>query len=339
MRTVVLKEPGQLTHADTSPPASLAPTEVLVRVRRVGICGTDLHAYEGTQPFFSYPRILGHELGVEVVEVGSQVADIEVGMNCAVEPYMSCGTCQACVQGKTNCCTTLELIGVHRDGGMRDWITVPGSKLHSSTALELDQLALVETLGIGCHAVDRAQLNKGEPVVIIGAGPIGLSVIQFAQLAGARIIVVELSESRRAFCSSAFEVEECFDGASGDPLAAVQEVLDGELPGAVFDATGNAASMEKSFEYVGNGGRIVMVGFQMGPISFHNPEFHRREMTILATRNAVTGDFVRIVDQMEEGTIDTRPWITHRSNYDGLIEQFPGWLDPHSGVVKAMLEL
>ena len=338
MRTVVLKQPGEFVYEDTPPPVSVGPTEVLVRVRRVGICGTDLHAYEGKQPFFSYPRILGHELGVEVVEAGSQVADIEVGMNCAVEPYISCGNCQACLQGKTNCCTTLELIGVHRDGGMRDWITLPGGRLHPSSVLDLDQLALVETLGIGCHAISRAQLQEGEPVVVIGAGPIGLSVIQFAKLAGARIIVVELSQSRREFCSSAFQVEECLDGAR-DPLAAVQEILNGDLPGVVFDATGNAKSMEASFAYVGNGGRLVFVGFQKGPISFHNPEFHRREMTILATRNAVTDDFIRIVDQMEEGTIDTRPWITHRSNYDGLIEQFPTWLDPEAGVVKAMLEL
>ena len=254
MRTVVLKQPGEFVYEDTSPPAGVGPTEVLVRVRRVGICGTDLHAYEGTQPFFSYPRILGHELGVEVVEAGSQVADIEVGMNCAVEPYISCGICQACRQGKANCCTTLELIGVHRDGGMRDWITLPGRRLHPSSVLELDQLALVETLGIGCHAINRAQLQEGEPVVVIGAGPIGLSVIQFAKLAGARIIVVELSHSRREFCSAAFQVEACLDGAR-DPLAAVQEILSGDLPGAVFDATGNANSMEASFAYVGNGGR------------------------------------------------------------------------------------
>ena len=179
MKTVILEQPGQLSFAETDAPTTFAADEALVRVQRVGICGTDMHAYRGRQPFFSYPRILGHELGVEIVAIGENEAGLRAGDYCAVEPYLNCGHCIACRKGKTNCCVQLQVLGVHTDGGMREWITVPARKLHKSGKLSLDQLALVETLGIGAHAVDRARIEAGEFALVIGAGPIGLSVVQF----------------------------------------------------------------------------------------------------------------------------------------------------------------
>src|SRR5947199_4307593 len=180
MQTIVLEKPGSLTLADTAAPTDVPPGHAMVRVRRVGICGTDLHAYRGRQPFFSYPRILGHELGVEVIALGDgDTFGLKKGDRCTVEPYLNCGKCIACRRGKTNCCASLEVLGVHTDGGMRERIRVPVSKLHPSETLTLDQLALIETLGIGAHAVDRAKVEAGEFVLVIGAGPIGLAVMQF----------------------------------------------------------------------------------------------------------------------------------------------------------------
>lgn len=338
MRTITLEKPGHLLRSRTEEPGRPSPGEALVRVRRVGICGTDLHAYRGRQPFFSYPRILGHELGVEVIDIGSDASGIERGDRCAVEPYLHCGRCGVCRRGRTNCCERLQVLGVHIDGGMRERIVVPVEKLHRSSTLSLDQLALVETLGIGCHAADRAALAEGDDVLVIGAGPIGLSVIQFARLAGARVLLLEVSERRMEFCREQFRVEHCVD-AGGNALEEIREILGGDLPMAIFDATGNAGSMNDSFQYVASGGKLILVGLFQGDVTFHDPEFHRRELTVLATRNSLPENFERIIRLLEQGRIDTAPWITHHAGYDEFVEQFPGWLDPQAGVVKAMLDM
>ncbi len=338
MKTVVLQEPGKLLVTETEPPAEAAEGEALVRVHRVGICGTDLHAYRGRQPFLEYPRILGHELGVEILEIGENAAGLSPGDLCSVEPYLNCNDCISCRGGRPNCCTRLEVLGVHVDGGMREIISVPVGKLHPSGKLSTDQLALVETLGIGSHAVERAGLEQGESVLVIGCGPIGLSVIQFAQLAGANLSVVDLDPERLRFCREQFNIENTL---TGGPNAAEElaDLLGDNPPTAVFDVTGNAKSMMQSFRYIAQGGRIIFVGIVMDDISFYDPDFHRMELTLLASRNSRPQDFQRIIEGMESGAIDTRPWITHRAGCEDLVESFAQWVEPGSGVVKAVLEI
>ena len=338
MKTLILEEPEKFKRIDTPEPGRPGPGQALLRVQRIGVCGTDLHAFVGRQPFFEYPRILGHELGVEVMAVGDRVDQVQVGDRCAVEPYLNCGACRPCRLGRNNCCEHLQVMGVHVDGGMREQIVVPANKLHVSQALEFEQLALVETMGIGAHAVDRAQLTKGDKVLVVGVGPIGLGVVQFAQIAGAEVLVIDADAGRRDFCRAQFGVEHAL-APSVDSLAELVEVLGGELPSTVFDATGNANAMMQSFFYVANAGQLVYVGFQLGEIAFPNPEFHRREMTMLSSRNAVGADFKRIIDWMEEGKIDTRPWITHRATFDDVVERFPAWREPSTGVVKAVMAM
>jgi len=338
MKTIVLEEPGKLLLTETTPPTGVDTGEALVRVRNVGICGTDLHAYRGRQPFFEYPRILGHELGVEILEIGENAGGLSAGDLCSVEPYLNCGDCVACRAERPNCCSSLQVLGVHIDGGMREMISVPAAKLHRSRELSTDQLALVETLGIGSHAVERASLAPGESVLVTGCGPIGLSVIQFAQLAGARLSVIDLDPERLRFCRDHFNIENTIVQGENAP-AELAEALKGELPTAVFDATGNAKSMMGSFQYASQGGRIIFVGIVMDDITFHDPDFHRMELTLLASRNSRPRDFRRIIDAMESSAIDTRPWITHRSNYDDFIASFERWVEPGSGVVKAVLDI
>lgn len=342
MKTIILDEPGRFRMTDTAaPPPGIG--EALVRVHRIGICGTDLHAFRGRQPFFTYPRILGHELGVEVTAVGAGVTSVEVGDRCAVEPYLNCGQCVACRRGKPNCCVKLNVIGVHSDGGMRESIVVPATKLHRSTVLDMDRLALVETLGIGAHAVERGAPEPSEWTLVIGAGPIGLSVVQFATQAGARVVVMDINEGRLAFCRSAFRVEATLNSASSADTAAlpqrVRELCGGEGPTLVFDATGHRDSMNRAFDFVAAGGRLVLVGLVLDDLTFRDPDFHRREMTLLATRNSTPDTFRNVIRLMEVGAIDTRPWITHRARFDGMINSFPRWLDPSSGCIKAMVEL
>ena len=342
MKSLLLVEPGTLRAVDLPEPGAPGPDEALVRVHRIGVCGTDLHAFRGRQPFFSYPRILGHELGVEVLAVGDGVTAVAPGDRCAVEPYLNCGRCIACRRGKPNCCSHLKVMGVHIDGGQRERFVVPAAKLHRAGSLSFDQLALVETLGIGAHAVERAALDAGETVAVLGAGPIGLAVIQFVLAAGARVLVVDLNVRRLAFCRDrlGLPADATIDTSTTPDVARrLAELTGGDLPTAVFDATGNAASMAASFNYPAPGGRLVFVGLFTGDVTFNDPNFHRRELTLLGSRNSRPEDFRHIISLVESGRVDTNAWITHRAEIDAVPACFASWTDPASGVLKAMIAI
>lgn len=320
MKHIALEAAGRFAAGYSEDPVP-GSHDAVVQVHRVGICGTDIHAFHGRQPFFEYPRILGHELGVEVVAVGAGVTGVRVGDRCSVEPYLHCGRCGACRRGKPNCCVNLKVLGVHIDGGMRSRIRVPAEKLHVSGQLSFDQLALVETLGIGAHAVERADLQPEDSVLVIGAGPIGLSALQFAAASGARVAVADVSEARLRFCQERLGMANTVVPGSGleDRL---RGMLDGELPSAVIDATGHPGSMAGTFDLIAHGGRIVFVGLCQGDIAFNDPNFHRREITLLASRNALPATFGAIISAIEGGVIDTTPWITHRLELDEVPAQF-----------------
>jgi 2-desacetyl-2-hydroxyethyl bacteriochlorophyllide A dehydrogenase len=340
MLTIVLDQPGNFHVTETSEPPAPGPGEALVRVRRVGICGTDLHAFRGRQPFFSYPRILGHELGVEVAALGpdAEAGGLVAGDRCAVEPYLNCGKCLACRRGRTNCCESLRTLGVQTDGGMREWIVLPVRKLHKSATLPFEQLAIVEMLCIGAHAVSRGAPEAGEQVLVIGAGPIGLGTAQFALLAGADVTVLEISAQRRAFAAEHLGVTRVLDG-QGDVREQVRGALGGQLPSLVFDATGNAASMQQAFRLVANSGKLVFVGLVQADLTFNDPAFHLCEMTLMASRNARAEDFRTVLAALETRRFNVSPWITHHSVPSTFVADFPTWLEPERGVVKAMLEL
>jgi 2-desacetyl-2-hydroxyethyl bacteriochlorophyllide A dehydrogenase len=338
MNTIVLAQPGQLEGAHRAQIETRQDHEALVRVRRVGICGTDLHAFKGEQPFFSYPRVLGHELSVELVAIGANDAGLRPGDRCAVEPYLTCGACVACRRGKPNCCVHLQCLGVHTDGGLTATLTLPINKLHKSERLSLEQLALIEPLSIGGHAVVRAELERDEFALVVGVGPIGLAVIQFAQLAGARVMALDVNADRLEFAAEHFGVAHTIQ-VSDNALQQISAITNGEMPVTVFDATGNKHSVEASFNLVANGGKLVLVGLFQGEVVFQDSDAHRRELTLLRSRNATGADFQRIIAQMEAGVIDINPWITHRVTFTEAIDQFATWLNPQSRFIKAVIEV
>ena len=340
MKAIVLEQPGRFTLRELEEPQRPGPGDVVVRVHRVGICGSDVSGYLGKMPFYSYPRIPGHELGVEVVSVGDGVTNVKPGDRCSVEPYMNCQQCLACRRGASNCCQNLKVLGVHTDGGMRPRFIVPARKLHKSEKLTADQLALVETLAIGCHAVNRGNPQRDEHVLVIGAGPIGLSVIEFVKLAGSTVTVLDLNERRLAFCRNTMGVNHTVLSAGdvADDVKRVQAVT-GDLPTVVIDATGSQKAMNNSFQFAGHTGRVVFVGIGTFDVSFPDPLLHARELTLYASRNALPGDFGRIITLIEDGRIDTHPWITHRCSFDALTENFVAYTKPETGVIKAIVEV
>lgn len=338
MKAIALAAPKQFERLDIPDPNKPGPGEALVRVHNVGVCGTDISGYLGKMPFFSYPRIPGHELGVEVLEVGSDVENVAPGDRCSIEPYLNCQQCYACRRGHTNCCETNQTLGVHCDGGLRPRFLIPARKLHVSRKLSFEQLALVETLAIGCHAVDRSGLKQGESCLIIGAGPIGLSTLEFAKLTGAKIIMLDMNEQRLAFCRRVMGVQHTLQPS--DKLEAeLRELTEGHLPDVVIDATGNSNSMSAAFGLTTHAGRLVYVGITTDEVRFRHAVFHKSEGTLLCSRNAVPRDFARIIRLIEDGQLDTGPWITHRTAFDELIEVFPSFTRPETGVIKAVVEV
>jgi len=341
MKAISLDQPQKFRLVDIAEPAAPGPGEALVRVHRVGICGTDFGGYLGKMPFFSYPRIPGHELGVEVIGIGAGVTNVAVGDRCSVEPYLNCQKCYSCRRGHTNCCETNQTLGVMCDGGLAERYLLPARKLHVSRTLTFDQLALVETLAIGCHAVNRGNPRPGEHVLIIGAGPIGLSAVEFAKLSGARTIVMDMNAGRLAFVREKMGVPDTILLAPGEEEAAIEQLralTNGQMADVVIDATGSNKSMAGALAYCAFVGRLVYVGITQQEVSFlHAPIMHRREISIMASRNALPGDFTRIIGLIEEGKIDTVPWITHHAGFEEMIEVFPAWLKPETGVIKAVV--
>ena len=341
MRALQISAIRTWAFVDIPEPDGPGHREALVRVHRMGVCGTDIACYLGKFPYFEFPRIPGHELGVEVLEVGSGVSHLQPGMRCCVEPYLNCGKCDACLRGHTNCCEHNQTYGVMCDGGLTKQVILPANKLHPTGDLSYSQAALVETLAIGCHAVNRAASQPGQNVLVIGAGPIGLSVVEFAKLAGANVIVADIHQARLDFVSRSMGIQHTvlFSGGPSDEQA-VRQCGGGRMADVVMDATGNASSMIRALEFSVFAGRVVYVGITRDQLELaHAPVLHRRELTILASRNALPTDFTRIIDLIQNGTIDTRPWITHQANFEEVPKVFDSWLDPESGVIKAIVRV
>ena len=340
MRAIRLEKPEHFAAVEVDEPGLPGAGEALVEVHRVGICGTDVSGYLGKMPFFTYPVIPGHELGVQVLKVGEGVGNVREGDRCSIEPYMNCGNCYACKKGATNCCESLEVIGVHKNGGMCERFILPARKLHPSTKLTMEQLALVETLAIGCNCINRSGTRQGEKVLVIGAGPIGMAAVEFLKVDQAEITVMDMNETRLEFCKEKLGVDHTVvfknDGAEVDRL---REVNGGDLPVTVIDATGSHISMSNAFQYASFTGQVLYVGITTQELSFKHVSIHRPELTIKASRNAVPADFTRIISLIEDGVINTDPWLSHQASYSDFIGEFTNWLKPETGVIKAVLHM
>ena len=335
MRILTCLKPGEFTYSDTPAP-ELKSGHAMVKVKRIGICGTDLHAFEGTQPFFNYPRVLGHELAGEIVGIENH-ANYKVGDQVSIIPYFSCGTCFACTQGKTNCCTTLNVFGVHSDGGMSEFISIPIDSLFKDTSLNLDALALLEPLAIGAHGIKRAQIKPNEFVLIVGAGPIGLGAAAMASLAGAQVIIQDVNQNRLDFAKEKLQIPFSINPNQEDALIALKEITRGNMPRVVIDATGYKKAMEQSFQYISHGGTYVLIGLQLDEISFSHPEFHKREATLMSSRNATREDFQWVADSIGQQKLDPTLFISHRIAFEDVAAQFPDLINPSLGVIKAMV--
>ena len=336
MNALVCITPHHFEYKEMTTPTP-GPGFSLIKINRIGICGTDLHAFEGTQPFFNYPRILGHELSAEFIS--GDATGFYQGERVTFIPYFYCGKCIACRIGKENCCTSLKVCGVHIDGGMAEYLTVPSYSLVHGQDRSFDELALVEPLAIGAHGVRRADIKAGEFVLVVGAGPIGLGTMEFARIAGAKVIALDINDGRLHFCRTKLNVEHTINPMNANVLDQLSEITNGEMPSVVIDATGNLKAINNAFQFVAHGGRYVLVGLQNGDISFSHPEFHKREITMMSSRNATRKDFEHVMDSLKQNLIDPTTYITHRVTFDNIKSNFDSWLNPANGVIKAIVEV
>jgi 2-desacetyl-2-hydroxyethyl bacteriochlorophyllide A dehydrogenase len=335
MLTVICQSPRDLRAVDRPEPVR-GDAEVLLRVKRVGVCGTDLHIFTGDQPYLDYPRVMGHELSgvVEQAPAGSRLA---TGDPVFVMPYLSCGHCVACRIGKTNCCVKLQVLGVHRDGAFTELLSVPQAFVHKAEGVSLDQAAMVEFLAIGAHAVRRGDVAAGQRVLVVGTGPIGMAVLIFSRLRGANVTVMDTRAERADFCVDTLgAAASVLVGADDERRLA--ELSGGEFFDVVFDATGNAKAMERGFRFVAHGGRYVLVSIVRDTIAFSDPEFHKRETTLLGSRNATMEDFETVLAAMRAGQIPDRALNTHRLALRDVPADFASLLDPAQRVIKALVE-
>ncbi len=337
MKSLLCSEPHTLEISEIPEPKLTADGAIKVKIRRVGICGTDFHIFEGLHPFLNYPRVMGHELSGEVWETNAN-SRFKRGDKVIINPYLPCGKCVACTKGKPNCCSNIKVLGVHADGGMCEFLVLPEAALYPANNLSFDQAAMVEFLAIGAHAVRRAEIKPGDNVLVVGAGPIGLGTAFFAQIAQAKVTVMDVSSTR---LQQAAELNPLFTTVLADAtsMQKLSEITRGDLFDVVLDATGNKNSMQQSLHYVAHGGSCVFVSVVKDDIVFSDPLFHSREMRIIGSRNATQIDFETVVTAIEQGLIPTEKLNTHQSSLEGLIDNIPLWLTEKNGLIKAIAHI
>lgn len=337
MKTLVCTQPGQFEYSSAEK-LELTKGHAIIKIKRIGICGTDLHAFEGTQPFFEYPRILGHELAGELTEF-DDAPGFKAGEAVTFIPYFNCGHCIACRSGKPNCCSNIKVAGVHQHGGMAEYLSVPSYSLVHGEGLSFDELALAEPLAISAHGVRRAEVKEGEFVLVAGAGPIGLGTMEFVSIAGGKVIALDINDNRLQFCKEKLKVAYIVNALSLNVTEQLLEITNGDMPTAVIDCTGSLKAINNAFQYMAHGARYVLIGLQKGDICFSHPEFHKREATLMGSRNATRADFEHVISSIKKKEVDPATYITHRVLFEQVKDQFEQWLNPAKGVIKAMVEI
>lgn len=335
MQTLICESPGTFVYKNTKHPI-LKENHTLLKILQVGICGTDYHAFDGTQPYFNYPRILGHEVAAQVAET-SVNSGLQLGELVTISPYNYCGKCIACRAGKTNCCTQMQVYGVHIDGAMQEYFLVPDHLLIKGLGLSADDLVLVEPLAIGAHGISRAEVNNGEFVLVMGAGPIGVGTMNFAKIAGAKVIAMDVSAGRLKFCSEKIGIKHTINPLQTDVLVRLHEITGGDMPTVVLDCTGNLKAINAGINYLAHGGRYVLIGLQKEELVISHPEFHKREATLMSSRNALPKDFKYVIECIANGSVRPSDYITHKVKFDALKDDFKSLTVPGNNVVKAVV--
>ena len=289
----------------------------ILKIDAIGICGTDIHGFNGTQAMFSYPRIVGHEIAASI----ESSRKFKKNRKVTVIPYLSCGTCIACRNGKENACTDLSVLGVHIDGGMQEYISVPDDYIIAVDNMSSKQRAMVEPLSISEHAVSRGEIKPGDWIVVSGIGPIGMGIIVMAKYRKANVIAIDMNEKRLKFAKEELNADFCLK-ANENLASDISEITRGDMATTILDATGNPESMDKAVDLLASGGTIIFVGFHKQNIHINNLAFHKRESTIKGSRAAYKHDFEAVIRMIQSGFFDPEKLLTTVFSPQSFVHDF-----------------
>ena len=299
MKALFITEPLSSRLGETADPA-VGYGDVLLQIQVIGFCGTDLNTFRGKNPLVSYPRIPGHEIAATIVMAGPGVpATLHAGRNVAVLPYNNCGSCAACGRRRPNACLANKTLGVQQDGALSTYFTVPWQKLYAADRLSLPELALVEPLAVGFHAVSRGRVDAGDVVAVIGSGTVGLGAIAAAAARHAKVIAIDLDNAKLELAHMA-GAEESINSRTEDARARLKELTEGHGPDVVIEAVGTPATFRFAVEEVAYTGRVVYIGYAKEPVDYETRLFILKELDILGSRNSAT-EFPKVIDALESG--------------------------------------
>ncbi|PWC15803.1 galactonate oxidoreductase [Brenneria roseae subsp. americana] len=336
MKSLICQHPTQMEYIERPIPVP-SDSEVLIKVKTVGICGTDIHAWAGNQPFFNYPRVLGHEICGEVIAFGKKITSFRIGQQASVIPYIACNHCSACLNNRPNCCENISVIGVHQDGGMAEYLSVPAANLLSAENIDPITAALIEPFAISAHAVRRADCMPGESVLVVGGGPIGLGVAAIALADNLHVVLADTQLERREHSKNILGIR-VLNPADADFESQLRQAFHGELPNKVIDATGNQHAMNNCVNLIRHGGQIIFVGLFKGNLSFSDPDFHKKETTMKGSRNATTEDFKKVEKLMSEGKLKAEMMLSHRFTFSELSDIYESEIVNNRNLLKAVVE-
>lgn len=337
MRAIEITEPGKVCLTEREKPSPSAG-EVLLKINRVGYCGSDLGAFKGLNPLVTYPRVPGHEIGATIAELGADVSGWSVGQEVLVIPYAGCGECSACLKGRANCCMHNKTLGVQTEGMLCEYATAPVEKLIASEKLSLAELALVEPLTVGFHAVSRAQVTSTDIVAVIGCGAIGLGVIAGAKYRGARVIAIDIEDSK-AGVAKACGASEFVNSRTENVSERLKALTDGHGPDAIIEAVGHPLTYKMAIEEVCFAGRVVYIGWAKAPIEYETKFFVLKELDIRGSRNALPEDFLDVIAMLEEGNFPLDTVITKTVTLSEAPAAMDAWAADPGSITKIQIDL
>lgn len=316
MKAICLQTPGDIRVAQIPDPVR-KDDHIVIKVKSAGICGSDIGAYRGVNPLVSYPRIIGHEIAGEVVEIPADEQTFHVGDRVILEPYVYCGHCYPCSIGRTNCCENLTVLGVHIEGGMSEYFSHPRHLVHKvPDTIPWNKVPMAEPLSIAMQAVSRPALQRGEHITVSGSGPIGLLIGQLSLALGAIPIMIDPVDERLNFARS-LGIKHTVNPVTSDAVAAIKEITNGRMSEVVAEASGAEKAIRSALDYVAYAGRISLVGWPKNEVSLPTALFTKKELTVVGSRNSA-GVFPECIRLIAEGRVDVEPLISKTVSFEEI---------------------
>jgi threonine dehydrogenase-like Zn-dependent dehydrogenase len=337
MKALVLQGPGHATIAEVGEPGRTGQDEVLLQVRRIGLCGSDLNSYRGRNPLVTYPRILGHEIAATVAELNPRHPEWQPGMAVTMSPYTNCGRCASCLRGRPNACQFNQTLGVQRDGALTEFISMPAGRLYRAD-LSLRELCLVEPLTVGFHAAARGRVAAGEVVAVFGCGGVGLGAVSGAAFRGATVIAIDVDDGKLATARKAGAAHG-INTTAADLHGQLADLTNGRGPDVCIEAIGLPQTFRAAVEEVAFTGRVVYIGYAKEQVAYETRLFVQKELDILGSRNAQPEDFRDVIRMLEAKQFPVEDAITHTISLADAPDIFAEWDREPSRFGKIMIEV